>query len=108
MVTATVTDHWQDTKRIHVVGTIVFSANYTAGGDAAITLVNQAVIKSASAPEWMQILGLSKYQYIPVLTSFGKVKVIVPNTGLEYTQGAYGADVLADTISFYAIFPKFI
>ena len=108
MVTATVTDHWQDTKRIHVVGTIVFSANYTAGGDAAITLVNQAVIKSASAPEWMQILGLSKYQYIPVLTSFGKVKIVVPNTGLEYTQGAYGADVLADTISFHAIFPKFI
>jgi hypothetical protein len=108
MVTATVTDHWQDTKRIHVVGTIVFSGNYTAGGDAAITLVNQAVIKSASAPEWMQILGLSKYQYIPVLTSFGKVKVIVPNTGLEYAQGAYGSDITGDTVSFYAIFPKFI
>jgi hypothetical protein len=108
MVTATVTDHWQDTKRSHVVGTIVFSANYTTGGDAAITLVNQTAIKSASAPEWMQILGLSKYQYIPVLTSFGKVKVIIPNTGLEYAQGAYGSDITGDAVNFYAIFPKFI
>ena len=107
-VTATITDHWQDTKRIHVVGTLVFSGNYTTGGDATITVTNLAVLKSASAPEWMQIQGLSKYQYIPVITIFGKVKIVVPNTGLEYTQGAYGADVLADTISFYAIFPKFI
>lgn len=105
----TVTNHWSDTKFIHVTGTILASGNYVTGGDSNVTITPNNAIKSASPPVYMQVQGVGNLLYRPVITvsQGGKLKIYVPNSGAEYTAGAYGADVTADAISFYAIFPKF-
>jgi hypothetical protein len=104
-VTATVTDHWEDGKRVHVIGTLAFSGSYATGGDT-VTVSNLPLIKSASPPNWAEALGQSKYKYIFILS--GKVKIITPDTGAELAAGAYSATITQDTVLFYAIFPKHI
>jgi hypothetical protein len=104
-VTATVTDHWEDGKRVHVIGTLVFSGSYATGGDT-VTVSNLPLIKSASPPNWAEALGQSKYKYTFILS--GKVKIITPDTGAELAAGAYSATITQDTVLFYAIFPKHI
>ncbi len=108
-VTATVTDHWEDGKRVHVIGTLVFSGNYAAGGDT-VTVSNLPLIKSASPPNWAEALGQSKYKYVFIFSGLttGKVKIITPDTGAELAAGAYSATITQDTVLFYAIFPKHI
>ena len=108
-VTATVTDHWEDGKRVHAIGTLAFSGNYAAGGDT-ITVSNLPLIKSASPPNWAEALGQSAYKYIFIFSGLatGKVKIITPSTGSELGAGAYPAAITQDTVLFYAIFPKHI
>ena len=108
-VVATVTDHWEDGKRVHVIGTLALSGNYVTGGDT-VTVSNLSLIKSASPPNWAEALGQSKYKYVFIFSGLttGKVKIIIPDTGLELGAAAYPAAIAQDTVLFYAIFPKHI
>lgn len=103
------TDHWTDGKRIHVIGNIVASGNYIAGGDT-LSLVNTEIKCSPSSlPEFVVIEGqaIYGYKFVPGTTQAnGKVKVI--SGGAELGAGAYPGGLTGDTIVIYAIFPKFI
>lgn len=103
----TVTDHWTDGKRIHVVGTIVASGNYSTGGDT-ISFVNND-IRSTLPPVWFEVLGQGLFTYLPIkgtTIANGKIKAIT--AGAEVAAGAYPGGVTGDTIAVYAIFHKFI
>ena len=104
-IALTVTDHWSDTKRIHVVGTLAFSGNYATGG-VAVSFAD-IKIKSASPPVYVAVSGLSKYLYLFNYAT-GKLKNIVPDTGVEVSAAAYPAGITGDTVTIYAIFPKFV
>lgn len=104
---ATVKDHWEDTKRVHVVGSIVATGNYVTGGDTVS--FGLPLIKSNSTPAYLVANGLSKYLLSFVLGSNignGKIKITIPDTGLELAQAAYPAAITGDTITFYGIFHK--
>lgn len=103
----TVTNHWEDTKRVMVIGTLVATGNYVTGGDTIN--FGDPLIKSNSAPLFVVFNRLSKYLMAMVfgtLISNGKVKFTVPDTGLEVAAGAYPAGITGDTITFFAIFKK--
>jgi len=55
-------------------------------------------------------LGQSKYKYVFIFSGLttGKVKIIIPDTGLELGAGVYPAAITQDTVLFYALFPKHI
>lgn len=106
-LTVTVTDHWSDTKRIHVIGTLAVAGNYATGGDT----LNFATykIKSSKVPTYLSFNMLSKYlpRFVYGTTiANGKLLFIVPDTGLELAAAAYPAALLADAIEFYGIFKK--
>lgn len=105
-----ITDHWSDGKRIHVTGSFVFSGNYVTGGDTVS--FNVMPIKSASAPVHFTAHGTSLINiYMPVFgttNANNKLKISTSPFGTELAAGAYPASVLNDTVSFHAIFPKFI
>lgn len=104
----TITDHWTDGKRIHVIGSIVASGNYVANGDT-LNLASTE-IKSASLPEFVMVKGVSGYTYDYVAGTTqanGKLKSYSAYA-TELAAGAYPAGNTGDTIKFYAIFPKFI
>jgi hypothetical protein len=107
-LTLTVTDHWTDGKRIHVVFNLTPTGNYVALGDTINFGVSQ--IKSQSAPEFMVIQGQLLNTYLPVfgtnISTGNKMKIII--AGAELAAGAYPAGVTNDVIKGYAIFPKFI
>lgn len=109
-LTLTVTDHWQDGKRIHVVGTIVAAGNYTTAG---VTLsFADTKIKSSSIPEVVLIAGangLYIYRYQPGTgIADGKVLVVDLSTQAQLAAAAFPAGITGDTLTVYAIFPKFI
>jgi len=102
--TLTVTDHWTDGKRIHIIGTIATSGNYATGGVALA--LNDFKIKSPSPPEWVSIQGqgLNAYSWIPGTTQLNG-KIFGSTAGVQFTNGAAWP---ADTLTIYAIFPKYI
>src|SRR5271169_2159264 len=108
MLSLTIVDHWEDTKRFHLVGTLVGSGNYALGGDT-VNLTNP-VIKSGSAPIYMSaqtsgynLVGLpGAYQSTP---PSAKLQIFVDSTGLELAAGAYPAALqVAGSIAVYMIF----
>ena len=115
-LTLTVTDHWSDGKRIHVIGQISIGAgDYVAGG---LTLNFQSdLIKSNAVPTFVTILGQTYYtgsvaedwlfRYVNGTTiANGKVAIFtVPQTEIS---GAINASLVAEKIVVYAVFPKFI
>jgi hypothetical protein len=107
MLTVTVKDHWQDTKRNHITGVIVASGSYSTGGDTAVFAAGElAKIKSSLPPVVFMLQGITKYLY-RVIPATGKILVFIPDTGLELAAGAYPAGITGDSISFYAIFHKY-
>jgi hypothetical protein len=105
----TIIDHWSDTKRVHVVGTLTASGNYPLNGD--IIPVNNPLIKSGSSPIWAVAQGLGGYNYVvtsvPGSTPPAAIlRVYADSTGLELVAGAYPAGLIAAPINIHAIFYK--
>ncbi len=102
-------NHWASLNKIHVVGTLTFSGNYTSGGDTLN--FGLPLIKSNSCPIYVVMTGVGIYLYrlvIGTTIANSKVKIFSLATGLEIGAGAYPGGVTADAVTFYAIFPKFI
>ncbi len=75
-ILATVTDKWSDGKRQHVIGTLAFSGNYTAGGVAVD--FGLAEVAAQESPLMVLIAAYRGYlfEYVPgTLASNGKVIV---------------------------------
>lgn len=91
-----------DQKTQKVLGTIVFSGNYPAGGEAFPT---QAV-GTDKAPLRVVINGINLvhgYVYNPAT---GKVMARLIATGAEHAAAAYAANITGDVINFEATYPK--
>lgn len=104
----TVSKHWMDLKKLHVVGSLTPSSTYATNGDTLN--FNDWTIKSSRPPDYVEIHGKGDYSYsfVPGSTrNNGKMLAIVQDTGAEVGAGAYPAGVTADVIHFHAIFPKF-
>lgn len=106
----TLISHWEDGKKIHIIGTLTFAGNYPANGDA-LNLAGEFV-KSMSAPEFVQVNGISKYSYLlkydgstPAIA--GHLRIFDGATAAQIPTAAYPAGVTADVVTFHAIFPKF-
>ena len=97
-------DHWTDGKRLHVTGTVTTSGNYTTGGDT-LSFANTE-IKSASPPVFVIIQGqgVNNYTYVPGSTMANGL-IFGQTGGVQFTTAT---PYPTDTVSFYAIFPKFI
>ena len=113
-LTFTLIDSWDDTKRVHVAGTINASGSYVSGGDT-LDLSQFPSIASTRAPiqgtAWMD--GLAGYDYVFTPGSAmnnGKVKIFQQGASAgafpEVAAGAYPAAITSDTITFYGIFKK--
>jgi hypothetical protein len=106
----TIVDHWIDGKRLHVIGILVASGNYPAGGDAIP--FNNPLIKTGMAPTWIEAQGMGGFNYIGVPGAFlssppnAKLRCITSSTGVEVAAGAYPAGITANPIQFRAIFPR--
>jgi hypothetical protein len=106
-IAMTVTDHWSDTKRIHVLGTLTFGGTYPTNGDTpTIAAAEITKIKSPSAPILVEFSGLLGYLYLYNYAT-NKIKVIVTSTGAELGAGPYPSQP-SDVVHFHAIFHKFI
>jgi len=108
----TVVDHWEDTKRFHLVASLQGTGNYATGGDV-ITLTN-ALIKSGSAPvfgtaqaaAYNCIVLPGAYQSTP---PSAKLQIFADSTVLELSAAAYPAALqVAGSILAYLIFFKHI
>ena len=115
MLSLAVVDHWEDAKRLHWVGTITASGNYTAttGDSIPLAAFNNPSIKSGSSPVWASAQGLGGYNYVvtyvPGATGMAAVlRIFVDSTGLELVSGAYPVGVSGNPINLYCIFPKHI
>lgn len=110
---------WDDGQKMHVIGTIAASGSYTTGGDTLDFTPVAAGFKGrnlgiASPPEWVHIEGFAGYTYsnsIGTLLNNSLMKTQqAPSAGSnplsEISASAYPAAVIADTISFYAVFKK--
>lgn len=107
-LTPTLNERWHDTKRVHVVATVVASGNYITGGEAlATTIKNLAKLKDN--PFYVEIHGISGYIYAYVPAT-GLVKVFYADNNnaadgplIEIPAAAYPAGVTGDVIKLYAI-----
>jgi len=107
-----VTQHWADLKRLHVIGTITASGNYVTGGDT-LNFTNPK-IKSSKVPDIVTIHGRAVgpaylYQFVCGTTQAnGKMIVADVATGAELAAAPYPAGVTGDTIEFHAVFKKLV
>lgn len=84
-ITATIVDQWSDGKRLHVIGSLAFSGNYTEGG----LVLDLSAIEAAGPPIFFDAPTYYGYQfrYIPAGQdlSKGRLKVLqlaaLPATG---------------------------
>lgn len=111
------TDVWSDGRRIHAIGTLIFSGNYVNNGDAvdikgAKGAIDHQKWLSRLDPTYVEINGKAGYFY-----EYDKVnkKIIVrqgDNTNaaaapfIQLAAAAYPAGVTGDTVTFYAIGKK--
>lgn len=111
-IAVTTTDFWHDSKRLHVIGTLVFSGTYPTGGDT-ISFSGIKGVLSSQPPVWGDVQGIAGFKYeFSVGTTLANGKVLVrveaavaTNTPLaEHTNVAYVAGVTGDTVRFHAIF----
>jgi len=105
---------WDDSKKIHVVGTLAVSPGpdtYTAGGNALDFVANMVdgaglglpLPGIGSQPFWVNVVGLAYYgQYNP---STKKLKILAAG-GAEVAAGAVPAGLSNDVITFYLVFDK--
>jgi len=102
----TVNHHWTDGKKLHIVGTVAATGNYTTGGLALS--FNSTRIKSSRVPDDVDIQGLSNnfYKYLPGATrDVGKIKML-DSTGAEIAQAALPGGITGDTITVRATFKQ--
>lgn len=110
-----VTDHWDDGKRRHVTGTLVFSGNYVNNGDTLnFSGAVMEFLRTTQHPVHVEINGIAGYDY-----KFNRGAT--PATGLvvvrqcaaagaplaQIAAAGYPAGVTGDTVRFYAILRKF-
>ena len=102
-VTLTQNDKWHDTKRVHYIGTLVFSGSYAAGGEA----LNLALALGVpSAPLNVIIQGQAGYIYQwdrtnnKVMVRQGTATAIPLG---EIPTAAYPAGVTSDVVRLYAL-----
>ncbi len=108
-IAVTITDRWNDGKRLHVSGTLGFSGNYATGGD---TLDFTGKVTASRAPVDLSVDGQAGFKYNAVKgTTIANNKVKVFQTGAavsspfaELAAAAYPAGVTGDTVGFQAIF----
>lgn len=112
-IAVTVSDKWDDGKRLHAVGTLAFSGSYATGGD---TLSFAGLVPASRAPVLVQVEGMAGFHYeVNLGSAINNSKVLV--RGQEPTNAtagvialtqlaaaAYPAGVTGDTVRFYAIF----
>jgi len=118
--TLTVTQHWTDGKRRHVVGTIALSGSYVTGGVPLNVAVygnptSQPVVVSNIVGQggyYGSVPGsLYSYRYVPApstdptVLKDGLLRIFSGTT--ELSAGAFPTGTLADVISFYGIFQKY-
>jgi hypothetical protein len=113
-VTPTTKRVWDDSKKIHVVGTLAVAAGpdtYIAGGNALDFVANMVdgaglgipLPGIGSQPFWVNVVGLAYYgQYNPTTK---KLKIFTL-AGVEVAAGAVPAGLSGDTITFYLVFDK--
>ena len=112
-IAVTVSDKWDDGKRLHVVGTLAFSGSYATGGD---TLSFAGLVPASRAPLVVRVSGQAGFIY-EVNIGSGIANSLVLVRGQEPTNAtagvialtqlaaaAYPAGVTGDTVRFYAIF----
>lgn len=99
-VVVTETRKLPNLRSVRSQGTIVFSGNYAADGEAVV-IPKPGTTK---APYTVRISGISGHQYLydPTTT---KVKILTA-PGVELAAAAYPAGVTGDTITYDAEFPK--
>jgi hypothetical protein len=90
-ITATLVEDWHDSKRLHVIGTLAFSGNYSTGG-VAVDLPS-AGIRTQSNPSIMMIPAYRGFifEYTPV-TDASDGKVIVRGSGSVAASGVLTSD----------------
>lgn len=112
-IAVTITDRWNDGKRLHVSGTLAFSGNYATGGD---TLDFTGKVLASRAPVAVRVEGIAGFRYeVNIGSGIGNSLVLV--RGQEPTNAtagvialtqlaaaAYPAGVTGDTVRFHAIF----
>lgn len=115
-----VTYQWEDTKAVHVTGSLVFSGNYPTGGDTinfgALSADTYPVsIKTQSGPLWLEVQSNAGYNFFgfdptPAFTppATAKIQAFNDNGGAELAAGAYPAALVNGNTLFRAIFPKHI
>jgi hypothetical protein len=108
MVTLTINDHWDDGKRIHVVGQFNLTGSYTTGGD--LIPWGNPLIKSASLPTFCEVPASDGYVFRATTTGFLKAMQCTNSVAPlgELPAGAYPSTLLTSKVVFHAIFPKFI
>lgn len=111
-IAVTVTQHWSDGKKIHVIGTLAATGDYVTGGDT-VDFGLQA-IKSTKPPVFVYIdpmvytdadlnIALARFVYGSTIKN-GKVYCF--NNGGQVAAGAYPTPYA--TMKFYAIFHQFV
>lgn len=94
---------WFDGQRFHSVGTITPSGSYVTGGD--VLSFADSNIKSSRIPEYVEIHGIAGFDYgYEEGTDQTDGLMLVHLAGVEAAAAAYPAGVLADTITYHAIF----
>ena len=105
-LTFKVSEQYNTARSTRVLGTLVFSGNYTTGGDTLNLGVISAdsfgkLLKVASAPIFGSVVGQGLYTYqwlVGTTLNNGKVKVIT--AGAEIAAGAYPSGVTSDVVTF--------
>ena len=101
--TITQVDRWHDSKRVHYIGTVVFTGNYATGGEA-FNLAS--TLNIPSPPSQVVVMGQAGYVYQWDRTN-NKIMVrqaaAAGNPLAEIAAAAYPAGVLADVVRLYAI-----
>ncbi len=112
-IAVTVTDKWDDGKRLHVIGTLAFSGNYATGGD---TLSFAGKVYASRAALAVQVQGIAGFVYeVSLGTTIANNLVLVrgqeptnATAGVialtQHAAAAYVAGVTGDTVRFHAIF----
>lgn len=111
-------DVWSDGRRLYAVGTLAFSGNYAAGGDAVDIKAANPNTKGQrwmanSDPDVVMIQGKAGFVYAYDKAT-KKVQVFVNtaggvNTALgEHTAVAYVAGITGDVVRFLAIGKKLV
>ncbi len=110
-IAVTITDRWNDGKRLHVSGTLAFSGNYATGGD---TLDFTGKVLASRAPVAVRVEGIAGFRYeVNIGSGIANSLVLVrqynypaasAGPATELSAAAYPAGVTGDTVRFHAIF----